>query len=439
MKKVLIITYYWPPSGGVGVQRWLKFSKYLKDYNWEPIIFTPENPDFDVKDHSGLEDIPSDIEILKLPIWEPYHLFKKLRSGDKNLKQGLVLEKSRMSLFDKISLWIRGNLIIPDPRRFWIKPAYKCLERIIENNEIDIVVTTGPPHSMHLIGLHLKAKHNVTWIADFRDPWSKWDMLDRLKVSRLAKLIHRILEKRVLKNADLTLATSKRQAEDFRALGADTVAFITNGFDELISVENTQSTSEKFVISHIGLLSEIRNPSLLWEVLDELCNENQGFKNHLSIRLGGIISEAVLNDVNRYDKLRGNLMVLDYIPHQEIYEEYSKAEVLLLINNNSDNSRSILPAKLFEYLNVGKSILLIGQHDSDAADIVNEFDGNYVVDFEDKTVLKSAIESLYDSFLRGNMKSKTEGIEKYSRRNLTKELADLLDGLMKTKNEITIQ
>lgn len=438
MKKVLIITYYWPPSGGVGAQRWLKFAKYLREFGWEPVIFTPENPDFDVKDVSGQTDIPDNMEVLKLPIWEPYHLFRRLKSKKEKteLKQGLVLENKKKTWFDKLSIWLRGNIILPDPRRFWVRPAVRFLNGILENNSIDVVVTTGPPHSMHLIGLKLKKKHNVTWLADFRDPWSHWDLLDKLGTSSLAKGFHKKWEKQVITNADYTLLTSKRQEEQFKELGAKNVGHITNGYDENYCPEFNKDVSSKFVLSHVGLLNEMRNPTSLLIALEELCKEDEAFRDNLELRLGGIISESIIGKIEQATYLKNRTTILEYVPHSKIYDEYARATILLLILNNTDNSKWILPAKLFEYIHTKQPILMLGELESDAASITRSFSSNKVVAFNDKESIKGAINNYYLKFKSGSITQNKEDIKMYSRKYLTRELAEVLDQLV-VSNSVT--
>src|SRR5688572_9799464 len=205
-KKVLIITYYWPRSGGSGVQRWLKFAKYLPQLGWEPYIFTPENPSVTIRDESLLKDVPAEAEVIRFPIWEPYEYFFKISSAMSQQKSGsapdLVATKNK-SLFQKISTFVRGNFFIPDPRVFWVTPSVKFLHDFLKEREIRTIITTGPPHSLHLIGLKLKKKDpSLQWLADFRDPWSEWGLLDSLNISPLARTLHRRLEKKVLKGAD---------------------------------------------------------------------------------------------------------------------------------------------------------------------------------------------------------------------------------------------
>jgi hypothetical protein len=191
-RKVLIITYYWPPSGGAGVQRWLKFSKYLRDYDWEPVIYTPENPEAPAIDNSLEKDIPMGIKVIKRPITEPYLAYKRFvgMKLDEKVNAGFLQEKEKPGLLEGIAVWLRGNLFIPDARRFWIRPSAKYLVNYLKAHPVDAIVSTGPPHSMHLIALQVYKKLNIPWLADFRDPWTGIDFYHQLKLTLLADRIH---------------------------------------------------------------------------------------------------------------------------------------------------------------------------------------------------------------------------------------------------------
>nr|MCU0397817.1 glycosyl transferase [Cyclobacteriaceae bacterium] len=205
-KKVLIITYYWPPSGGSGVQRWLKFVKYLPQFGWQPYVYTPENPSFEVKDETLLKDIPIEAEVIKLPIWEPYSMFNRLTllaGGKEKSSNRNEPEVKPSSGFQRLATWVRANLFIPDPRIFWIKPSVRFLHDFLKERKIITIITTGPPHSMHLIGLKLKKKNpDLNWIADFRDPWTEWGLWEKFGTGAWAMRRHRKLEHKVLISAD---------------------------------------------------------------------------------------------------------------------------------------------------------------------------------------------------------------------------------------------
>lgn len=428
MKKVLIVTYYWPPSGGGGVQRWLKFSKYLPDFGWEPVIFTPENPDFEVKDESLLTDVRSDMEIIRFPIWEPYHIFRKL-TGAGNLKQGQVLEKSKRSLISEISIWIRGNFFIPDPRIFWVKPSAKYLTDIQEFNHFEAVITTGPPHSMHLIGHKLKKKTGIKWIADFRDPWSEWDILQKLRVSGPAMALHRKLERKVLKNADMVITVSESWSRGLKQLGASKVETITNGYDpDDFRQSKISKFPSEFRISHVGMINELRSSMGLKKALNDLCLEDTAFFSDLVLNFTGIISETFINRLGKDSVFAEKIKVGGYMPHEKVKDELSCSAVLLLLLNQSENARGHLPGKLFEYLASGNPILALGPIGSDAAKIIESTNSGYVCDPDDVEAIKNALLKLFWLYKEGKT-CQQKNIEVFSRKALTEKLVRVLNSL----------
>ena len=429
LKKVLVITYYWPPSGGGGVQRWLKFIKYLPDFGWEPIVFTPENPDFSLQDNTLQKDVSPDLEVIRFPIWEPFGVYKKLfKSSGKTVKQGIVIEKSKLTFGDRISIWIRANLFIPDPRVFWVKPSAKFLESVIHDNDIGLVITTGPPHSMHLIGKRLKKTTGVKWIADFRDPWSDWDVLEKMKISSLAHSVHKYLERKVMKHCDLVLTVSNRLANSFiEKQHSLNVQVVNNGVDEDDFILPEPSSKDlKFRIVHMGLLNEIRNPTQLWRALEELCIEEDGFKEQLEVVLAGMVSDSILDQIKESKQLKQSLTYMDYLPHKEVFDQYNSASVLLLLLNQSENAKWILPGKMYEYMFTGKPILTLGDTESDVQDLLKECDAGEVFDFDDKEKIKSFLISSYQRFKEGIRPVKSDKVSLYSRRNLTKKLSNYM-------------
>ena len=427
MRKALIITYYWPPSGGGGVQRWLKFAKYLPQFGWQPVIFTPENPDFNIKDESLTKDVSADTEVLKLPIWEPYQLFEKV-TGKKTPAQGLTNLKQSKSLLTKAAMWIRGNVFIPDPKRYWVKPAVKFLKEIIETNNIDVVVTTGPPHSMHLIGLQLQKQLGVCWVADFRDPWSKWDMLDNFNLSRLARWQHKRLEHNVLRQADEVITVSTTWAEEFAGIYERNYHVITNGFDEEdFDHYKRQSNSDKFIISHFGLLNAFRNPEVLWQVLEELLNENLEIELHLY----GMIEPQIIALLQTYTTLWRNTVVKPPVSHDEVLRAYQEADVLLLLLNHSENAKGHLPGKLFEYLATDRPILALGPPASDASAIIQKTQTGATINWADYSGMKEYLMALIDR--PGAFNSHADEVAKFSRARLTDQLVnEVLNPLVKS-------
>lgn len=428
-KKVLIITYYWPPSGGGGVQRWLKFTKYLSEFGWDPVVFTPENPAFDQKDESLLKEISSSVEVLHFPIWEPYGIFKKL-SGKKELKQGQVLEEGKKGFFSRLSVWVRGNLFVPDPRVFWVKPSVEYLSTILRSNQISTIITTGPPHSVHLIGMKLKMQNpGLKWVADFRDPWSQWDILKQFNMLPNTWAKHRKLEQQVFKVADRLITVSKSWQADFKTLGARRISVITNGFDDVGAETNGQGLPERFVLSHLGMLNKLRNPLALWRALEQLIDENTGFAADFNLRLTGILSKDVLATIATFPKLKERLQTENSVAHEQVFQVYSESAVLLLILNQSENARGHLPGKLFEYISAKRPVLALGLSASDAGHILEETGLGKTIDWNDEAELKAHLLILYEQWKSGKVIYDEVDINKYSRKALTSQLAALLDAL----------
>ncbi|HHT23396.1 MAG TPA: glycosyltransferase family 4 protein [Bacteroidales bacterium] len=432
MKRVLIITYYWIPSGGAGVQRWVKFVKYLREFGWEPIVYTPENPEYPSEDHSFVKDIPQGVEVLKTPIWEPYDIYRKLtgRKGEK-INAGFILENKKSGWKDKLSIWIRGNFLIPDPRRFWVKPSVKYLTDYLKENPVDAIVSTGPPHSMHLIGLGLKKQFpNLPWIADFRDPWTNIDFYADLNLTSLADKIHHKLERKVIQSADCVLVVSSDMKREYHALNPKRIELITNGYDTDDVEITTIEPDKKFSLSHIGTLNAARNSKTLWKILGELSGENVEFAQDLQINLIGKTDFSVIEEAEN-NGLTANLNKIDYVSHSEAVVLQKSSQILLLLINNSANAKGILTGKFFEYLAAKRPILAIGPTDGDVAKVLEETSAGVIVDFEDEVKTKELIKKFYNKFKTENLEVSSKSIEKYSRKALTKQLAEVLDGLKK--------
>ena len=423
-KKILIITYYWPPAGGPGVQRWLKFVKYLPDFSIQPIVYIPENPTYPIVDENLVNEVSDKAIVLKNKIFEPYQIASFLsKNKTKKISSGIIPNKKKQSFLDKTFLWIRGNLFIPDARVFWVKPSVSYLEKYIVENNIDTIITSGPPHSLHLIGLELKQKLNLKWFADFRDPWTTIGYHKSLRLSSFAAKKHKSLEHQVLNSADTIIVTSKTTKTEFEAITTKPIAVITNGYDTE-QVEK-QTLDSKFSLAHIGSFLSARNPSILWESLTELIQEIPAFKSHLEIKLIGAVSQEVLETITQFG-LNPYLNNLGYVSHNEAIAHQRKSQVLLLIEIDSEDTKSIIPGKLFEYMVSNRPIIAIGPQDSDFADIITRTNTGVFLIYSEKMKLKSVILDFYNQFLEGKLQSNGVGLQKYSRKSLTKELAQLI-------------
>ena len=432
IKKVLIITYYWPPSGGAGVQRWLKFVKYLREYGWEPVVFTAEGGELPVVDKSLGKDVPSGIEVITEPIWEPYTFYKKIigQKKEDKIQTGFLTENKKPKLMERFSIWVRGNLFIPDARKFWIKPSVKNLSNYLNENKVDAIVSNGPPHTTHMIGLALKKKFNIPWLADFRDPWTNIDFYDKLMLSKWADKKHHRLEDEVIKHADALVTVSPNWAKDFKNQSKRDFNVIYNGFDEKDFTDKEVQLDQKFSIVHTGSMNKDRNPHNLWKVLGEICSEIEGFSDNLEIKMVGPTDIAIKNALHE-NNLNENLNKIDYVPHSEVANYLLGAQLLLLPINDTPNSMGVIPGKLFEYLAARRPIICIGPLKGDSCRIINETQAGYTFSFNNKSDLKSALILLYNEYTEtGKVECSSNSIEKFSRRNLTGQMADLLNEIV---------
>ncbi len=430
-KKVLIITYYWPPSGGSGVQRWVKFTKYLRRFGWEPIIYTPSNPERPAIDETLFRDIPEDIKTITTQIWEPYSFYKKfvgLNKEDK-LGSGLMNSGNEKSFLQNISIWIRGNFFIPDARKFWIKPSIKFLQNYLQHNEINAIISTGPPHSMHMIAHGVSKKTSIPWLADFRDPWTNIDFFEDLNLSFFARRKHHKLEKKVLDQADSIVVVSPTMKTEFSEVTHTPIRIITNGYDsDDFNKVIEYSPNKKFTLSHIGMMTPTRNPEILWDAIKELSSENNEFNASFQLQLIGKVDASIRKSISGRS-LDSLVKFIEYVPHTEIIKYQKHSEALLLIVNNTPNANLILTGKFFEYLAAKRPIICISPVEGDMSNILKETNSGTFISYSEKEVLKSHLLTLFKKWKEGELSIDIGQTEDYSRERLTEVLAQELNKL----------
>ena len=419
--KVLILTYYFPPAGGSGVQRWLKFVKYLPEFDITPIVYTVENPNYPIIDTSLEKEIPKGIEILKQPILEPNNILSKFK---KNNSQSAGFLNKNPSNIGKIAQYIRANHFIPDARKYWIKPSIKFLLNYLKNNKIDAIITTGPPHSVHLIGLALKEQTNIKWMADFRDPWTDIDYFHELPLTKKSIKKHKELEEQVLKTADEVIVVGNTMQNKYLKFNLNTHV-ITNGFDDFNETSNPR-LDQKFSILHIGMLNSDRNHTFLWEVLNEIKKENAEFSKDLEIKLIGKVCNETLKDLKN-NSLIDNTTIINYVTHEKVITYQKSAQILLLLINNVPSAKGIITGKIFEYLQAKRPILAIAPKNGDLATILHNTNSGFVIDFNEKEQLKKTILSLYNDYKNGVLEVNSLNFKQYHRKELTKQLVTILN------------
>ena len=420
MKKVLIITYYWPPGSGAGVQRWLKFARYLPEYGWEPVILTvdPEYAAYPALDNSLEKDLPEGIKVHRTKATDWFRIY----SRDKSKVPSAGFAKSHDNSFrEKVLRFIRGNFFIPDPRRGWNRYACDKAIEIIESEKISHIITTSPPHSTQLIGLKLKKKFpEIQWIADLRDPWTDIYYYKQFYPTFISKMIDKSFEIEVLKSSVKIITVGKSLKDLFVSKVPEIeskIEVITNGYDEDDFKDAINVEPEKFTISYIGTLSESYPVEGLLSALEKLQNEGKDFLFRLVGTVSLVQKEKILKiiDIKR-------VQFIPYVNHNEAINFMMSSSVLLLIIPDHHSNRSILTGKLFEYLASGKPILCLGPVDGDAAAIISDSGAGKTFAYNDSNSNAAYLMELLN--VKQNLPDNK--IKKFSRKELTRQLTSIL-------------
>ncbi|MEM7549075.1 MAG: glycosyl transferase family 1 [Bacteroidota bacterium] len=428
MKRVLIISYYWPPAGGVSVLRSLKIAKYLRNYGWEPVVYTARNAQYPYFDDSNSKHVPSDIEIIRKPIIEPFNFFKKFTGRNKNdiVDNVLSIESKQKGLKDKLAIWVRANFFIPDARALWIKPSVQFLSSYLKKNPVDALFTDGPPHTNTVIGCELKKKMAIPWLADFQDPWSQVDYYDRFPMTKMADKKHKKMEQDVFKHADKITIVSPSWKEDIEKIGAKNVSVIYWGYDEdEYSEVAAELDTKSFTVSHSGSLGKDRFPKVLLDVLKEVTKEISELKEKMKFEVFGMVDHSISEYISSIDFI-GNYVNHGVISRNEALQKTFASDLLLLLLNKADNSKGRLPAKLYEYLRAGKTILCLGDPESDAARIISKTQSGQTFHYDDYSRIKGFIKKLV---IKENIKAQKvdPSIEAFEIRAQVSKIADFLD------------
>lgn len=424
-KKVLIITYYWPPSGGAGVQRWLKLSKYLPEFGIEPIILTVDEKQasYPILDETLLQDISPDLKVIKTSSFEVLDWYKKIKKTKKVPYGGFASSSQNIGFIEKTMRFVRGNFFIPDARIGWNKYALKEALKIIAAERIQTIITTGTPHSTHLIGLDIKKKHpHIQWFADFRDPWTDIFYNDLLMQTKLAKKINASQERKVLEKADFVITVGENLKEMFLQKSTkildEKFLILQNGFDPSdFQALAEKEPSDQFKILYLGTASIDYPFQSILEAIDLIPNED---KKKILVEIIGSFDYETDQLFDKFGK-SFSIVKKSYIPHNEVPAQLNLADMLILMIPKTKNDKSITTGKIFEYLAIKKLILGIGPVDGDAAKIIQETDSGAFFTSTD-------IESI-QKFIQKNLKKSTAnfvGVETYSRRNQAQKLAKKL-------------
>ncbi len=428
-KRVLIISYYWPPSGGAGVQRILKFVKYLPEFGYTPFVITVDDKvaSYPILDSSLLNDVPEDVKIFRTDSFEPLSILTKF-TGNKAPYGGFA-NKDKEKFSQKVLRFIRGNFFIPDARKGWVKHAYEKAVEVIQAEKIDIILISSPPHSSQLVGLRLKKKFpHLKWIADLRDPWTDiFYYKDMLHTSVAAKR-DSAFEKKVVEEADELIVVSnpikKNYLDKSGKISEAKIHIVPNGFDENDFTEIVDTVNNSFTITYVGTMADIYNPKIFFECLRDALKETPTAKVKLRFvggRTENIVSFVIENNLESVTEF------IPHVPHKEAINYMRNSDALLLVIPDVLDSHGILTGKLFEYLASRKTIICIGAKDGDAAKIIEECEAGKTFERNNSLGLKKYLSEL---FLKWNQNSLEQNhsrtFEKYSRRSLTMQLSKII-------------
>ncbi len=437
MKGVLVISYYWPPSGGPGAQRVVKFVRYLPWFGWEPIVLTVEKGEFPYHDPSLAEDVPEDLPVFRARSVDPFAIYKKFtgRSQAEGIPVGLLTHRPR-SFKERLATAVRSNVFIPDARIGWVPFARRKAMQIIRRYPIDLVFVSSPPHSSQLIGTYIKKKVGIPYVADLRDPWTDIRYYQFVQRSHLTRKLDARLERKVLETADAITTVSRDLVRLFNnKTSRDITAksyVLPNGYDELDFLGLTYQRSTRFTILHTGNMQEHQNPELLWRVLEDLFHRQPELREKLRVQLIGRVHPAVQEAIRQH-QLQDVVEFLPFQPHNEIVKRMKQADLLLMVIPRVENNLGIVTGKFFEYLGSNRPVLVIGPPQSDAGRMLAPVEGSKIVDYEDVTGLRDYLKNAL-SFWEQRIWDfdNSQYVERFSRKKLTHCLVDIFDRLTHT-------
>lgn len=427
MKTVLILTYYWPPAGGPGVQRVLKFAKYLPFFGWRPVILTVANGEYPAMDDSLVKDTAEDLSVYKTASLEPFFLYRQFtgQKSDDKISTFVLTEDSQAGFKKRLASFVRGNIFIPDARIGWKPYAVKQGMRLIKNENIDLIFSTAPPMSTHLIAKTLAKKSGLPWVADFRDPWTDVFYYHNLKRTKAAVAVDKRLEKSVLSSANAVITVSSMMKELFQRKASNTYHVIPNGFDtDDFDTIAAAPDDGKIHIVHAGHLAVNQNPVGFWAALQKVLKINPQLQHTLQLDFYGSIHSKVHQSLIEFN-LESITNFHCYVPHDQLVAVMKRAALLLFVIPNTSYAKGIPTSKLFDYMGAGRPILGIGPEDGDAADFMRMAQCGQVIDDSNAKTLETFLKQLGQSITLEN-----ENTMQFTRRVLTHNLANILKNVL---------
>ncbi len=430
-KKILFIVYNFPPAAGAATQRIIKFLKYLNKFGYKTFVLTVDKVDYPDLDYTLIEKIPPDTKVIKTKYWTPFGIYRKITGRKENEKIPVAFIKdNHKSLAERISVFLRLNVFLPDAKIGWLPYAVRVGKRLIKEEKIDVVISSGPPHTTHLIAKSLKSKTGVKWIADFRDPWTDIDYYSGMKRTNFAEWVDSKLEKSVLKNADYVVSASEGYLEIIKSKGVkNNYEVLTNGFDPEDFQNIKIKEQSKFIITYTGNMPATRNPESLWIALEELARENNDFFENFEFHFAGVMDDEIRSEISS-KKFYNKFVDHGYLSHQDVLELTFNSHLLIMIVNKVATSKEILPGKIFEYIASGNFVLVIGPEDGVSAKLINYIGQGIAIGYEGTERIKNLILELFKKWQNGELhKFFTETRNQFTREEITKKLIRIIENL----------
>ena len=443
MRKVLIIAYYFPPSGGPGVQRVLKFVQYLREFGWEPVVLTVKDGTFPARDESLLDEIPDGVKVFRTDIFEPYDLYRKLTGKSKsdgidvNTLRG---DDSKVSVSERLSEFIRATFFIPDARMGWRRHAVRKGLQVIAQEKIDAIYSSSPPYTCSIIARDLKRKAGLPWVAGFRDPWTGF--LTTPDRWRIPAAIDRGMERSVFTEADHIDVAWTGIGDDAMSkvptLDPKKLHHLPNGFDsnDFPSIDKEKRRDNRFTVTYTGSMYGLRTPKEFLDAVENLILEGEVDPDMVRLRFIGRFGEEV-HEMFRSFSVQDVIEVCNYLPHAESIRQLLLSDALLLVVDTTADSAQIVPGKVYEYIGTMKPVLAIAPEEGAIASLIYETKSGIVAHQSNPEGIAEGFLQLYNDYINGthSIQQDEKAIARYERRNVTKELSTILNSLIREREE----
>lgn len=433
MKKILFITYYWPPSGGAGVQRSLKFVTYLPHFGIEPIVLTvdPERATYPVLDQSLCAEVPSAVSVVRTDSFEPLRILRALTGGKVKIPYGGFTNQRKEKISQRVLRFLRGNFFLPDARVGWVRHATKAAEKIIAENDIDTIIISSPPHSAQLIGLALKRKFpKLRWVADLRDPWTDIYYYDEMLHLPFARRIDRRYELQVLETCDAAIIVSedirRLFAEKLNQSSASKFHVLPNGFDSKDFPGAVVPPADFFRITYVGTIADTYKPEVFFEAIGRLKQKYPLVP--LQLRMVGSPASVIPRLLEQHG-LNKSAEFLPLVEHSTAIRYMRDSSLLLLLIPDTLHAKGILTGKLFEYLGAGIPVVGVGPADGDAARILADTGTGKMFSRDDVDGLFAYLEKAYSGWLENSDLRHGKEVAVYERKAQAKQLSGILNEL----------